>query len=69
MVPVLTSFPLDRTTLRLRTLCFIVPYLTAFVPEAHVFTIPPVYKERKLKKVVDVNIKGRRRGKGGEDSE
>lgn len=38
---VLMMDPFEVTTSRLRTFCFIVPYLTAFVPDAPVAAIPP----------------------------
>ena len=39
---VLRTWPPGSTTVRLRTQSFIVPYLTALVPEAEVAIIPPM---------------------------
>ena len=38
--PVLIISPLGRTTVKPRTIVFMVPYLTAMVPEADVAAIP-----------------------------
>lgn len=40
---VLITVPSDRTTVRLMTQSFIVPYLTALVPEQLVPTMPPIF--------------------------
>lgn len=40
---VLTILPSESTTVKLMTQSFIVPYLTAFVPEQFVPIMPPIF--------------------------
>ena len=48
---VLITRPFGNTTVRERTLSRATPYLTAFVPEALVPTIPPIYESSKMKQL------------------